>query len=149
MRIVYLDTSSLLKRYVKEPGSDAVDAIYRSAEHGDVIITFSVWNIGEAFGALDRKERLGQIPKGGSSTATRGMIGESLKMSRMYALRIAPLDLDSLSEAWELTLKHHIYVADALQVSTAKHTEADLFHSYDKHLNEIAESEQLKTINEE
>jgi len=148
VQTVYLDTSSLIKRYVKEPGSEAMDTLYREAEHGEAIIAFSVWNIGEAFGAFDRKERLGQMTKGGAASAMKGMIGESLKMSRMNALRIAPLGLDALSEAWQLTLKHHIYVADAIQISTAKHAEADLFYSFDKHLNEIAETEQLKTRKE-
>lgn len=149
MRTAYLDTSSLIKRYVKEPGSEALDALYRGAERGETIITFSVWNIGEAFGALDRKERLGQIPKGSAAPAMKNMISESLKMSRMNALRVAPLNLDALSESWRLTLKHHIYVADALQISTAAHAEADIFLSPDKRLNEIAEAEGLKTTNDE
>ena len=64
-------------------------------------------------------------------------------------LRVAPLNLDALSESWRLTLKHHIYVADALQISTATHAEANIFLSSDKHLNEIAEAEGLKTTNDE
>ena len=147
MRTAYLDTSSLVKRYVKEPGSEVLDALYRGAERGETLITFSVWNIGEAFGALDRKERLGHIPKGSAAPAMKNMIGESLKMSRMNALRVAPLSLDALSESWRLTLKHHIYAADALQISTAKNAEADLFLTSDKRLNEIAEAEGLKTAN--
>jgi predicted nucleic acid-binding protein len=129
---------------VNEPGSEAIDALYREAEHGEAIIVFSVWNIGEVFGVIDRKERLGQITKGGAASVVKGMIGESLKMCRMNALRIVPLSLNTLSEAWQLILKHHIYVADAIQISTAKNAEVDLFYSYDKHLNEIAEKEQLK-----
>jgi predicted nucleic acid-binding protein len=57
--------------------------------------------------------------------------------------------LDALSESWRHTLKHHIYAADALQISTAKHAEADLFLTSDKRLNEIAEAEGLKTADDE
>jgi len=57
--------------------------------------------------------------------------------------------LDALSESWRLALKHRIYAADALQISTAKNAEADLFLTSEKRLNEIAEAEGLITANDD
>ncbi len=44
----YLDTSALVKRYVKEPGSEVVDKIYAKAYRGIAVIAISYWNIAEA-----------------------------------------------------------------------------------------------------
>ena len=46
MKIVYLDTSAIVKRYIQEAGSDVVASLYSSAWQGDVKISFSLWNIG-------------------------------------------------------------------------------------------------------
>ena len=45
---LYLDTSVILKRYLTEMGTDITDTIFDKAETGDLIITISLWNIGEA-----------------------------------------------------------------------------------------------------
>ncbi len=37
----YLDTSALVKRYVKEPGSEVVDRIYTKAYRGIAVIAIS------------------------------------------------------------------------------------------------------------
>ena len=52
--IVYLDSSAVAKRYVEEKGSDLVDRIYSRAEAGDLQMAFSIWNVGEVLGVLDR-----------------------------------------------------------------------------------------------
>ncbi len=51
---VYLDTSSIVKRYVEEKGSKLVDDVYGRAEVGALRISFSMWNVGELIGALDQ-----------------------------------------------------------------------------------------------
>ena len=50
---LYLDTSTIVKRYVAEPGTETVDAIFDKAETGELTIALSLWNIGEALGVLD------------------------------------------------------------------------------------------------
>jgi predicted nucleic acid-binding protein len=40
----YLDTSALVKRYVQEPGTIAVDIVFDKASIGALAIATSVWN---------------------------------------------------------------------------------------------------------
>ena len=56
---IYLDSSALTKRYLYEAGSSAVDEIFRGAEAGDLVVAFSIWNIGEVLGVLDARRRRG------------------------------------------------------------------------------------------
>jgi len=58
LKIVYLDTSAIVKRYIQEAGSDVVASLYSSAWQGSVKISFSPWNIGEVLGVLDDQEKL-------------------------------------------------------------------------------------------
>jgi predicted nucleic acid-binding protein len=46
--IYYLDTSALVKRYVVEPGSEAVDMVFRDTYRGLTAVSRSSWNIAEA-----------------------------------------------------------------------------------------------------
>lgn len=57
--ILYLDTSSLLKLFVDEPGTDEVVARVESAD----IVATSVIAYAEAHGALGRRHREGAITK--------------------------------------------------------------------------------------
>jgi len=56
---LYLDTSATIKRYVVEPGTQTIDIIFDKAEAGELIISFSFWNIGEALGVLNERRRRG------------------------------------------------------------------------------------------
>lgn len=57
--MIYLDTSALIKRYVKEADSDVVDGLFEAAYRGEVAVSTSVFNIGEAATAADKKARRG------------------------------------------------------------------------------------------
>jgi len=52
-QVVYLDSSTIVKRYIEEPGSSVVRELYFKAYTGEVILSFSVWNIGEVLEAFD------------------------------------------------------------------------------------------------
>jgi len=43
LTIVYLDSSAIVKRYISEPGSDAVSKVYHRALNGELILSFSAW----------------------------------------------------------------------------------------------------------
>jgi len=53
--------------------------------------------------------------------------------------------LGVLKETWALVEKHHIYQADALQISSAKAVNATTFLVADKRLHNIAISEGLNS----
>ena len=56
----------------------------------------------------------------------RGMFGIGTKrLIRLQVLRVVPVRSGLLIKAWKLIAKHHIYVADALQIVSAKHIGAN------------------------
>jgi len=57
--LLYLDTSAIVKRYLKESGSDLISEIYEKALNGDALLSFSAWNISEVVGVLDEYRRRG------------------------------------------------------------------------------------------
>ena len=146
---VYLDSSSIAKRYVKEKGSDLVDSIYGKAEAGDLRLTFSLWNIGEAIGVLDRYLTRRLISRKEFATARSDLISETLKLSRLDSLDVLPVTSEILSQSWTLITKHHIYEADALQISSGKEVDCSLFLTADNRLLEAAIAEGLNAVNVE
>ena len=65
-------------------------------------------------------------------------------MMRLDSLRIEPIGYSLLQEAWSLITRHHIYISDALQLSTAKKMNAKIFLSADRLLLEKAYEEEIQ-----
>jgi Predicted nucleic acid-binding protein, contains PIN domain len=139
----YLDTSALVKRYVEEPGSRVVDEIYRSAYKGVAVLAFSYWNIAEAAVVFDKYERkLGLEAR----ELLRNLLRESATLSRLRRLVLVSVSPSLLQASVKLVLKHHIYVADALQVASAKSLNSYRFVTGDRDLARVAENEGLKAL---
>ena len=149
VKLVYLDSSSIVKRYVEEKGSDAIDTVYEKAEASKLRFVFSIWNVGEVFGAFDRYVVRGLLSERMVKTALQDFLSESIKMSRLGLLQIMPITSKSFIDSWQLILKYHIYGADALQISTSKEAACDLLLSADKRLVDVAKKEGIKAINVE
>jgi len=137
---VYLDTSAIVKRYVIEEGSSRVDALYREAHTGNIKIGFSVWNIGEVAVVLDKYEKRGVI--GDAREVFARFIGEMRLLTRLNQLSLVSLKYDVLISAIGYVFKHGIYIADAVQLASARGFDA--FLTYDKRLARLAEVEGLR-----
>ena len=149
---VYLDSSAIVKRYVKEQGSNSVDIFYHALEntsYQEQLVIFSSWNLGEAFGAIDTKGQHGDIDGESAIEALVLLSQETKKFVAMRKIRIIPIATRILTKSRELVLKYHIYQADALQIESAKQGRAHLFISSDKRLLDCAKSEQLEALNPE
>ena len=130
----YLDSSAIVKRYVSEPGTKAIDLIFDGAEGGEHIIAFSLWNLGEVFGVLDERLRRGWLSER-EFTQTLGMLSnEVIRLMRLRALEIVPVFASTLVEAWGIILDQHVYESDALQITTCRHTRSDALLSSDENL---------------
>jgi len=141
--ICYLDTSALVKRYVEEPGSEVVDDIYEDAYRGVKTLSFSYWNIAESVVVFGKYARmLGLDVK----RVMRDMLGEFTTLSRLHRLVVISVSPSILRTSIELVLKHHIYVADALQIASAKKANSSIMVTGDRELVNIAEAEGLKTL---
>jgi len=133
----YLDSSAIVKRYVEEPGSKYVDKVYERMENGEECL-FSLWNIGEVLGVLDRYRRKGVIGKEGFEVSMRNFLLETLKLMELGNLHVLPMTADLMLNSWIIVLEDHIYVADALQISSALSVHADEFITADELLGNVA-----------
>jgi len=147
VKLAYLDSSSIVKRYIEEKGSQVVDAVYEKAEAAKLRFAFSIWNAGEVVGVLDRYLSGRLLSEEAFKTTLSDFLSESIKMARLGSLQILPITTKSLTESWLLILKHHLYVADALQVSTSKEAGCNLILSADDKLIQIAKKEGIDAIN--
>src|ERR1700674_54665 len=148
--LVYLDSSALGKRYLEERGSESLDVIYEALEKdGDQRACFSIWDGGEAIGAIDTRRRRGDIDDDSMADAVRLLIGETKKFVAMRKILVLPVGSRTLKESRELIVKYHIYQADALQLATAKQSDSRLFLTSDRRLVECAEVERAEVANPE
>ncbi len=56
-KLVYFDTSAIIKEFVPEVGSDLIDDVSNAAEAGNLQIITSTWSINEAVAVIDRLTR--------------------------------------------------------------------------------------------
>ena len=78
MIVYYLDSSAMVKRYVMEYSSDVVDRVYSKTLAGEAVLAFSLWNIGEVLGVLDKYYRRKWLDKQDYEKAKLQFIGETL-----------------------------------------------------------------------
>ena len=143
---LYLDSSIMLKRYITESGTETTDIIFDKAETGELIITVSLWNIGEALGVLDEKRRKGWLTEKEFRVTLNNFADELVKLIRLRTLEVIPLLTPILTDTWELLMSHHIYEADALQITTCIHNKNDALISGDEKLVETSRKIGLKTF---
>ena len=87
-QVVYLDSSSLVKRYITEVGTENVDKIYDRSQANEIKIAFNIWNIGEAIGVFDRYFSRNLISYNEFVTAKSDMISETLKLIILESLPV-------------------------------------------------------------
>lgn len=144
----YLDSSAIVKRYVTEPGSSAVDFVFDRGEAGQAYIATSIWNIGEVLGVLDERRRRGWLSEDEFTKALESFASEMVKLLRLRVLEVVPILTPILIEAWPLILSEHIYEADALQIQTCIYCGGVLL-SGDKSLINVALRKGLNAVNVE
>jgi hypothetical protein len=127
-----------VKRYVVEPGTKAVDTIFDKAETGELTLSLSLWNLGEAFGVLDERRRKKWLTQEEFTRTLNILADEFLKLIRLRVLEIVPTHTSIITETWPLILNHHIYEADALQITTCLQTQSNALISSDKRLIQIS-----------
>ncbi|BDR93388.1 type II toxin-antitoxin system VapC family toxin [Vulcanisaeta souniana] len=142
-RIVYLDSSAIVKRYISEPGSDYVKTLYLSSYTGSVKLAFNIWNIGEVLGVLDRARMRKFITDDEYKTAKLRFIRETLRLVKLGILMVMPIKLSILRSAWTIIENYHIYQADAIQVATARFVGASEVVTADKKLYQVLINEEL------
>ncbi len=145
-QILYLDSSAVIKRYIKEPGSDFVRDVYVRAYSGDASISYSIWNIGEVLGAFDKARNTGRIDERAYEIVKSRFLLETRRMMKLGIAVIVPLKLRILREGWKLIERYHVYEADAIQIASAKYVGSSQFLTGDRQLHEIAVEEGIDSV---
>ncbi len=145
-QIVYLDTSVIVKRYVAESGSDYMKNIYKSAYNVKLKIAFSLWNVGETLGVLDKAKRLGRLNEEDYGLVKRRFLGETTRLLKLNVLIIVDLKSFIIKQTWKIMEKYQLYQADALQIASANYIGANSFLVSDKKLHEAALKEGLNSM---
>jgi predicted nucleic acid-binding protein len=146
---VYLDTSTIVKRYIEEKGSEVVDHVYRQAETGAVKLSFSMWSVGELIGALDQYSSRKVISEKQFRASTRDFVAETMKLFKLGRLNVRSPSAEIFADTWRLIFSSHIHEADAIQIATAKSLDCDLFLSADAELIKVAKQTNLEAANVE
>ncbi len=144
---LYLDSSTIIKRYIKEPGTTTTDMIFARAENGRLLIALSLWNVGEVFGVLDERRRRRWLSEAEFVRVMKMLPSEVLKLMRLRALEIIPALTSILIDAWSVILDNHIYQADALQITTCRYARSDALLSGDGSLVDTSRKIGLKAFN--
>jgi predicted nucleic acid-binding protein len=139
----YLDTSTVVKRYVTEPGSEVVDEVFKSAYRGALVLAFSYWNIAGAAVVFDKYSRVLGLD---ARELMKNMLREVKTLSRLQKLKVVGITPALIKSSIQLVFKHHIYVADALQIASAKMIGSSKFLTGDRKLIEVAKQENLQCI---
>jgi predicted nucleic acid-binding protein len=139
----YLDTSAIVKRYVSELGSKIVDDLFGKAHKGSVVIVFSYWNVGEAAVVFDK---YGEKPGFKGTEVFKTMLRELRMLCRAHSAIMVNVTPKTIRESVKLVFKHHLYVADAIQIISAKQANARNFVTGDRVLAEASAVEGLETL---
>lgn len=143
---LYLDTSIILKRYIAESGTETADIIFDKAEMGELMITISLWNIGEALGVLDEKRGKGWLTEKEFEVALNNFAEELVKLIRLKTIEVIPILTPILTDTWNVIMNYHVYEADALQITTCMSNKNDALISSDERLIETSREAGLQAF---
>ncbi len=118
----FLDSSAFAKRYVEEPGSDAVDAICLDATE----LALSVICVPEVFSALNRRLRERKLTPQQYNEAKNRLLGE------VDDAVIINLTSPVIATCVAILEANPIRAMDALHIACALQWEAELFVSADE-----------------
>jgi len=146
MKIVYLDTSAIVKRYIEETGSEIVHQVYEKALLGETLIAFSTWNIVEAISVFNKYVNRGFITESDYNVVKQMFLSEIIRLTRLRILKLIPVKTRILMHCIQIMEKHKLYVADALQIVSAKEIGSSEFYTADKRLYEVSLLEGLNSV---
>lgn len=145
MRVYYLDTSALLKRYKSEQGTEVVNDLFTNKLQDDVLIT-SYFSALEVEAAVARALK-GRILSRASYRAIIGRFAQELGES----LLVQPISNTIVAESIGHARRYALRAADAIHLSTAMRLsqaamEPAVFVTSDKELLLTAQAEGLQEM---
>lgn len=131
---LYLDTSSLVKLYVQEPGSDAVREMVDAT---DVVAT-STLAYAEARAALARRYREGGLSRAGHTAAKQALEADWPKYLTIEVTPAVCRHAGDLAERYRLRAYDSVHLAAYAEMARTAGVAETEFSSYDEALNRAA-----------
>ena len=136
----YFDASALVKRYVREPGSDTVRRLLSSGTPASSRLSEV-----EVSSGIIRRAR-----EGAFTTPRRDLILAALQRD-MPALAMVEMIPEITAEARALLLRHPLRAADAIQLASCLYLQRQLaqpvpFVAFDRRLVQAAQAEGLTVV---
>ena len=131
---LYLDTSSLVKLYIAEPGSDAVRRLVNQA----IVVATSAIAYPETRAALARRRRERALSPAAFAFATRAFEDD---WSRYLAVDVSASicrEAGGLAERYRLRGYDSVHLASYLEVARRAGARETRFSSFDQRLNRAA-----------
>jgi predicted nucleic acid-binding protein len=112
--MIYFDTSALIKRYLAERGSDAVQARFDRAQRAGERVFASALTYAEILTALGRKLQSGDL-----STDKYEQQADGFTYDWIMALSVLEVDTRTMSSLRSMTARFSVKSADAVHLSAA------------------------------
>ncbi len=139
--ISYFDTSALIKKYVKEKGTDEVIKRW----NGSKMLVVSSVAYAEFFSAMNRKMREGVLLKKELKSAIQNFKSDWESLIKVEVIDTLNKRIEELTTKYPLRGFDAIHLASALYFQNAKGEELN-FICADHRLNNAAQQENLKVI---
>ncbi len=140
MKVFFLDTSALLKRYLKESGTEAVDALFE--EEGERYV--SSLGLLEIFSILQRLHAVVRLLSTEDYVRLRAAVLSDIDTGRVTVANAAPADIQA---AAQVLSRRYLTAVDALQIALAGGLgPSGIFVSSDAKLNRSATEEGLQVL---
>ena len=133
---LYLDTSSLVKLYVAEPGSDAVRGLMAQAS----VVATSGIAYPEARAALARRRRERALTAGAFTRAKRAFEDDWTKYLAVEVSASVCREAGELAERYRLRGYDAVHLASYLEIARGAGVTETQFSSFDNRLNRAAET---------
>lgn len=139
MPTLYVDTSALLKRYKREPGTEVMDEVFNDRREDEEFVTSHITYI-EGYGLLRRLVNDRRISQETFYTLL-GNITEDLRTMTIYKVS-DPI----LSDATEYAREYGLALGDAIHLATATRARG---HGFDQPIVLLASDRRLKNVGRE
>jgi uncharacterized protein len=133
---IFFDSSAFAKRYIEQPGSEAVEGLCAKAG----MLALSILCVPEIISALNRRLCEGKLSPNQYSVAKARL---SLEVADAIIVNILP---GVVSEAVRIMETHPLRSMDALHVACALLWKAELFVTSDDRQLHAAGAEKLRTV---
>lgn len=140
MKAYFLDTSALLKRYLKETGSDFVDAVFEEYAMRYV----SGLGLLECFSNLQRLYAVDRLITTEQLRLLQAEVTSDIESGKVIVVSATPAEIEG---AARILTEHYLTAVDALQIATARSLGPGVgFVSSDAKLNRAAAQHGLSVL---